>query len=113
MIGEWKYIYSLNQGRYLLVNNNNEVVYEIKAPDSNISKPTSSIKISSEEYRKIVLNYFLNKRPGTSANEIFVAMGDIIDENNKYYRGICGYEDDAKTIPGNVIAEYYVNATLE
>lgn len=104
-------IYSLNQGRYLLVNNNNEVVYEVKEPTSNKTNATSSIKISSEESRNIARNYFLSKNPSTSADELFVSMGDDINENNEYYRSICGYVDDAKTIQGKVIAEYYVNAT--
>lgn len=104
-------IYNLDQGSIFWVNNNNKIIYPLEEPKTNISKPTPEIKISSEESRKIALDYYISKRPGIAADEVLVAMGDDINDKNEYYRGICGYIDDAKTIPGKVIAEYYVNAT--
>lgn len=44
-------IYSLDQGRYILVNNNNELVYEIKASVSNNANTNENIEgIASEQY---------------------------------------------------------------
>ena len=112
-------VFRLDQGEYYWVSNNNKVIYRPKEIEEAYAKlealekeqekmDKSKIKISSEESRQIALNYYLNKRPDVSADEVFVGMGDYI-ENNEYFRPIS--LDNGAGNAGKVIAEYYINAT--
>ena len=109
-----KDVFMLEEGAVFWISNGNIYVNEPKEASEEttsqnlISKNQAEVKISSEESRQIALNYYLNRHHNIKANEIFVGMGDDI-EDNEYFRPIAG--DDGDGNPGKVIAEYYVNAT--
>lgn len=110
---ESKNAYQYSEGTVYLLNNKVNGLYEelygyedYLKEQEEIAK--SKIKISSEESRQIALSYYLSKRPDVSADEVFVGMGDDI-EDNEYFRPIALDNGDGN--PGKVVAEYYINAT--
>jgi len=95
-----KDVFLLTQGQVFWLSNGN---IHLNAP--KVETTTQQKLISSEESSQIALNYYLSTHPNVSADDVIVAMGNNI-KNNEYFIPISRSSGTYR-----VIAEYYINAT--